>query len=157
MVDADQVSQTSKLGHWTLNTQYTFAGADTGLVIPSALLGSIASYGADIVIEGISVFVFRAGGGVVVNVYVYARDGAGSAQHFLSEYTTVGNLGTKHFAPLEIATTIVPGTDMINVYMTTQALDIVSISAWGRYLRPPEEPETKVTSIWELLFGGGDL
>jgi len=143
MAEVTTLLQDSTGTHWAVYGRYTATGGEPGITIPSSKLTSVAPYGTTIIVDGIGIWYFRAGGG---GQYLYPKVYAAWSKqdHYLTEFLTTGIQSTVHRAPLNLHTKLEPGTSLISIGTNAMvALDVIDVTAWGHYLPSPStEPET---------------
>ena len=150
-------------GRWSISTRDTTA-TPTAINVQAALFTQLFPPFKSMVIDGVAVrWVRAAAGGAVFETQVWngvPGEQTGGIIHYLGSYTTVKLKDGIAFYPLNIPLKLAEGHPFIRLEGTAVALDVVSISAWGRYTEYPDAvesiPDTDrglLESIYDLLTG----
>ncbi len=155
MPDASQLYCDAFGDFWAMSASYTFAGVTTGMTVPGELLEEemikVGVNTKDLIVDGITVRYFKAGGGAVVSPIIYS----GTAGHMLTPFTTTLTLGPQSYAPLGMLIRI-STHDVFSILATTANLESAYMSAWGRVapvrivgeVKPPEDVIVKEIDVW---------
>ena len=129
---------------WAFWVQGTSAGGDTGFALKTSALPQISGLGRDIIVDGICYGYYGAVKPVVVLLSSSFPNTTTYIEHPLEDFTTTVNYCARSYRNLAMPVRLTTTTDLARILVVggTDALDVASISAWGRFReekgRPPE-------------------